>query len=89
MFFPFISVFKLLSDDGNYGDGVVSVLDNSNCHRAVVECHPHPPTVVKHSDKDSAEDHVTTLSNGSSSNALELLIGQYNSDSELEPGEVP
>lgn len=53
---------------------------------------PHPPTPVEHCDTEKEkEDHVMPSSNRCwTNNALELLMGQYHdSDSELEPGEIP
>ena len=50
---------------------------------------PHLPTPVEHCDKE--KEHVMLSSNRCrTNNALELLMGQYHdSDSELEPGEIP
>ena len=83
--------------DGNLGnDDVISVPENDMRggtqligHPAVKCDNPNPHTLGEHCDtEEEREDHVIQ-SNSGSTNALELLMGQYHdSDSELEPGEV-
>ena len=82
-------------DDGNH-DNDVTIPDD--CHQKEQPfshsatngdgTNPYPPTLGEHCDTNKEKDDVISSSNGTT-NALELLMGQYNdSDSELEPGEV-
>ena len=82
-------------DDGNH-DSDVTMPDDYHQkgqpfgHSATSSngTNPYPLTLGEHYDSSKGKDHVIPSSNGTT-NALELLMGQYNdSDSELEPGEV-
>ena len=84
-------------DDGNHDNDVTIPDDHHQKEQpfshSAMNCdgtNPYPPTLAmgEHCDTNKEKDHVISSSNGTT-NALELLMGQYNdSDSELEPGEM-
>lgn len=90
-------------DDSNHNDDIIAMPGERNSHdvdeeeqsfnQSAMKCtstNPDLLTLVEHRDTEKKrEDHVIASSNGST-NALELLMGQYHdtSDSELEPGEI-
>lgn len=87
---------------GDYDNGVSLLYDSMRdemeqkvqpFNDSVIDCvntNPYPSTLGRHCDaEEETKDHVMLLSNGNT-NGLQLLMGQYDdSDSELEPGELP
>ena len=82
-------------DDGSHDDDITIRDDyhykgQSFSHSAtnVDITNPCPATLGEHCDTSKDKDHMIP-SRSRTTNALELLMGQYcDSDSELEPGEV-